>query len=187
MAQEEYVYIDEQGKEIAPPSSGYIPTNSGRSDKADLLNLIKPDAIVETIRHKLMGEELINGRWVKIEALQGRAITQTGAWDISNLMLGASSQNVSLSKLKDTEIRERTLSIIKTAQHMLLKNWKEYGIQGTDQLEYVHQIIMTNTFITLKQPENGGIRDLIKGTTQEHRQVTNNENERRGFFFNRGK
>ena len=129
-----------------------------------------------------MGEELVNGKWLKNKILQARAISAVGAWDIANLMLGASSQNVALSKLTNEEIRARSLSIARTAQNMCLKNWKEYGIKGTDQLEFIHQILFTNTFITLKQPQDGGIRDLIKGTTQEQRMVSSSEDTRRGFF-----
>lgn len=188
MVEEEVIYVDENNNPVAPPrgstpsASNYPPVQANKSDKGDILDKIKPDLIVEIIRHKLMGEELINGKWTKIDVLQERAISPVGAWDISNLMLGASSQNVALSKLTNDEIRARSLSIAKTAQNMCLKNWKEYGIQGTDQLEFVHQIIFTNTFITLKQPQDGGIRDLIKGTTSEQRQVVSQEDNRRGFF-----
>jgi hypothetical protein len=186
--EEEVIYVDENNNPVAPPRGSspspgnYPPVQAQRSDKGDILDKIKPDLIVEIIRHKLMGEELINGKWTKIDVLQERAISPVGAWDMSNLMLGASSQNVALSKLTNDEIRARALSIAKTAQNMCLKNWKEYGIQGTDQLEFVHQIIFTNTFITLKQPQDGGIRDLIKGTTSEQRQVVSQEDNRRGFF-----
>jgi len=181
---DDITYVDaDTGVPVNMPSSGsgysYPPTVP-RSDKADIIDKIRPDLIVEIIRHKLMGEELINGRWESIPDLQDRAISKKGAWDISNLMLSASSQNVSLSKLTDNEIRNRTLSIVKTAQYMCLKNWKEYGIKGTDQLRYIHEIVMSNTFITLKQPEGEGIRKLLMGTTQEQRQVIQTE-EKRGF------
>ena len=79
------------------------------SEKADLLDKINPDAIVEIIRNKLMGKEFIDGKWVTINALQPRALTQLGAWDISNLMLAVSSKNVSISNLKDSEIKKRVL------------------------------------------------------------------------------
>jgi hypothetical protein len=171
------MYVDEMGNQVAPPMMNYPPVQTQRGEKADLLDKIKPDAIVETIRHKLIGEELVNGKWVKIPQLQRRAISEEGAWDIANLMLGVSSQNVALSKLNDHEIRNRTMEIIRTAQKLMLKNWKEYGISGSDQLEYVHQIVMSNTFITLKQPENGGIRDLIKNTTQEN--IIHNQEQRK--------
>jgi aspartate/methionine/tyrosine aminotransferase len=50
-----------------------------------------------------------------VKELQRRALTRTGAWDISTLMTPVSSQNVSLSKLKDNEIRSRALNICKTS------------------------------------------------------------------------
>ena len=183
---EAVMYVDEKGNPINLGTSPSYPPMGIKSDKADLLDKIKPDLIVEVIRHKLMGEEFLNNKWIKIPSLQNRAISELGAWEISNLMLSASSQNIALSKLKDHEIRYRTLSIIKTAQHMAIRNWREYGITGSDQLEFIHEIVMTNTFITLKQPEGGGIRALIQNTTSENRQVAVQETNR-GFPFFRPK
>lgn len=187
MSDEEVIFVDEHNNRVQPPKgyssprANYPPTISG-GEKADLLDKIKPDLIVEIIRHKLMGEEKENGKWIKKEALKERSISESGAWDIANLMIGASSQNVSLSKLTNGEIRTRTLSIVKTAQSMCLKNWKEYNIKGVDQLAFVHEIVFTNTFITLKQPEGGGIRKLIGEITTESRQITSNEPIKRGLF-----
>lgn len=145
------------------------------NDKADLLDKIKPDLIVEVVRHRLMGEELVNGHWEKNPNLEDKSLTFRGAWDLANLMLGVSSQNVALSKLSDREIRARTLSIVKTAMYMCIRNWREYGIKGTDQLWFVYEIIISNTFITLKQPEGEGIRRLLMGTVSESRINTNAE------------
>lgn len=182
----EVVYVDENNRPIAPPKGmagsssspnfSYPPTGSARQDKGDIIDKIRPDNIIEKIRHNFMGEELINGKWIAIEELKERALTKRGAWDMTNLMLPVSSQNVSLSKLTDQEIRHRTLEIIRTAQRMMLTNWKEYGIKGVDTFEFVHQIIMSNTFITLKQPEEGGIRKLIQGTTHETTSHVSTEN-----------
>lgn len=167
-------------EEIAPP----MPLRN--SDKADLLAQIRPDKVVEVIRKKLLGEEEINGVWVKQPHLQDRALTEKGAADIANLMLSVSNQSTSISRLKDHEIRERTLSIVKTAQLMCNRNWKEYGIKGTDQLHFVHEIIMSNTFITLKQPEGEGIRKMIIGVLSEHK-VTSESSEKSGFSLFRRK
>lgn len=187
---EEVVYVDEQNNIVPAPrgmrsdssSASYPPTNV-RGEKADLLDKIRPDLVVETLRHKLMGEEQDkSGNWKITPALKDRAISEVGAWDLANLMLSASSQNVSLTRLNNDEIRARTLSIAKTAQLMCLKNWKEYGIKGVDQFAFVNEIVFTNTFITLKQPEGGGIRKLISDTTSENRQVNIQENAKRGLF-----
>lgn len=191
MANGDYMFIDEAtGKEINPNylNSSHSPYGITKSDKADLLDKIKPDAIVEVIRHKLMGQHLKNGVWEYVPALKKKAISELGAWDISNLMLSVSSQNVSLSKLKDNEIRARTLEIIDTVHDMILKNWEDYGITGTDQIAFVHQIVMSNTLITLKQSENAGIRALIGNTTTESRIVNTNEiPQKRGWFGLRGR
>jgi hypothetical protein len=153
-----------------------------RNDKADMIDKINPDVIVETIRHKLMGEELFDGEWKKTPLLKERALSELGAWDISNIMLGCSSRNVSLSKLTNDEIRARTLNICIAVQRMLLKNWKLYGIKGVDQFSFVHQIVISNTFITLKQQEGEGIRNLIKGTTHEQRLISNQEKQKKSFL-----
>lgn len=181
---EEYVYVDEKGNQINPQQQYqglYPPLSPLTTEKADLLDKIKPDLIVEVIRHKLMGKDLIDGKWIKIQQLKNRAISDVGAWDIANLMLPVSSQNVSLSKLDNNTIRMRTLEIVRTAQEMMLKNWKEYGIKGSDQLAFIHQIVMSNTLITLKQPENEGIRSLIKGTRTETIAYTD-QKEKKGWF-----
>lgn len=137
------------------------------SEKADLLEKIRPDAIVEVIQNKLMGLEFKNGEWKENEALKRRALSKEGATDIANLMLSVSSQNVSISKLKDDEIKLRTKQIAKTAQRMCLNNWREYGISNEDQLFFVNEIVVSNTLITLKQSENEGIRRLLMGTIAE--------------------
>lgn len=156
----------------------YAPVAPMVSDKADLLDKIKPDVIVETIRHKLMGEELVDGEWVKVDYLQEKALTKLGANSIANLMLGVSSQNVALSKLKDHEIRARALSIVETSMIMCLRNWKEYGIRGVDQFYFIKDIVFSNTLITLKQSEGAGIRRLLVGTVHESRSYTNQEKPR---------
>ncbi len=149
------------------------------SEKADLLDKINPDEIVEIIRNKLMGKEFIEGKWIPIQALQKRALSMIGAWELSNLMLAVSSRNVSISNLKDQEIKKRLLGICKQAQAMCLKNWKEYGINGVDQLGFVHEIVFSNTLITLKQPMNEGIRKMLMGTIREQRSYIGESNEKR--------
>ena len=147
-------------------SQGYTPQSMIMGDRPDLLEKIKPDLLVELLMHRLMGEELIASSWVKNSLLTDRALSFIGAWDIANLMLGVSSQNTALSNLKDAEIKARVISLTKTAQKMALRNWKIYGIRGRDQLYFINELIFSVAFITLKQSENEGIRDLIRGTSK---------------------
>ena len=141
---------------------GQAPPMILPSERADLLDKIQPTLIIGLIFHRLMGEVEKDGEWVKDPELTSRAISKLGAWDISTLMIPVSSQNVSLSKLKDHEIRARTLSIAKRAQIMCLKNWRIYGLKGADHFGFIHEIVFSNTFVTLKQPQEEGIRNMIK-------------------------
>lgn len=173
----DFVYVDaDSGKQLPPPQSSggsnYVPTGQQqRSDKADLLEKIRPDLIVEIIKHKLMAEEYNEKTktWVKIKELDDYALTRIGAEMIANLMLGVSSQNVSLSSLKDREIKDRVLSICKTAQYMALENWIEFGIKRKSQFYFIHEIVFSNSLVVLKQPEGEGIRKLLAGTISESR------------------
>lgn len=183
MMQPQYDYVEMPAD--AGPGMYYPPATPHYDSKADLLDKINPEKIVDSIAHRLMGEVFINGKWTKIDTLKKRALTKLGSWDIANLLLGVSSQNVSISKLNDKEIRERTLNVVKTAQYMCLKNWREYGILGQDQLYFVHQIVMSITFITLKQPEGEGIRKMLMGTIQESRvQSQTDMPMKKGGFLN---
>ena len=162
----------------------YAPPLALPSEKADLLDKIQPNLIIDVIFHRLMGEVDINGRWVRDPMLSSRALTKKGAWDMATLMTPVSSQNVSISKLKDNEIRARSLSIARTAQEMCLRNWKEYGLKGSDHLRFVHELVFSNTFITLKQPEGAGLRNMIGDISQADftQRETNQAQEMGGWF-----
>lgn len=162
----------------------YPPTMIMQGSKADLLDKINPDEIVETIRHKLMGEDFVEGQWKKVPYLVKRALTPEGAWDISNLILCVSNQNVSLSKLDDDSIRKRALSIARTAQIMCINNWEEYGIREINQLRFVHEMVFSTALITLKQPEGEGIRKMIMGTISESKVHSElQQSDKRGGLF----
>lgn len=148
------------------------------AEKADLIEKIRPDEIVETIRNRLMGKEYKEGKWELVQCLQDRALTEKGAWDISNLMLSVSSRNVSISNLNDVEIKKRIYNICRQAQMMCMKNWMEYGIKGADQLGFVNELVISNTLVTLKQPFNAGVRQMIMGTMSEQRNFNSIEESR---------
>lgn len=131
------------------------------SERADVLDKLRPDLVVEQIRMRLLGKAEINGTWVAQPFLKHRAISEVGAWEISLLMLPASSQNTAMTKLNPGQIRARLLNIAKTAQCMCLRNWKEYNIKGIDQLKFVHEIVFTNTLASLNQPEGEGMRRFV--------------------------
>lgn len=159
--------------------SGALPIPQ-RSDRPDLMDKIKPDLIVELIRHRLLGEELKDGVWKPVAALKNRKFSEVGAWELSNLMLSVSTVNISISKFKDYEIKSRALSIAKTAQYLLLAHWREYGLKNVAQQHFVHELIFSNTLAVLKQADEASIQELLKGTVYENRNVTQQPKETGG-------
>ena len=143
------------------------------SDKADMLDKIRPEEIVEIIRNRLMGKVLNmkTREWDTVDALKDNAISEIGAWDISNLILSVANPNVSISKLNDKEIRRRSFNIMKTAVKMLIVNWKQYKITNTAQISFIAEIVFSIAFITMKQCESEGVRKMIMGTRQETHQI----------------
>jgi len=122
------------------------------NDKASIIERINPDEIVELIRMRLMGKmrDEQTGKWVTNKNLKDNAISEIGAWDISNLILSVSNANTSLSKLDDKTIRKRAYSLMEKGVYMMLCNWREYKITNTAQLGYVAEIVFSIAFITLK-------------------------------------
>lgn len=145
-----------------------VPQMTQHSDRGDLIEKIKPEAMVEIIRQRLLGKEFDANKnaWIDVPALKDRKLTEVGAWEIANIMLGVSSINVSISKLDDREIKERAYRIAKSVQRMLLSNWKSYGIKNTAQFYYVHEIVFSNTLVVLKQADEASIQDLLKNTVK---------------------
>ena len=157
-----------------------------QSNKADILDKIKPEQIVEIIRNRLMGKIMNKEmQWETRDELKDNAISELGAWDLSNLILSVVNANVSISKLNDKEIRRRAYSIMKTAIKMILANWKEYKITNTGQITFVAEVMFSMAFITMKQCEGEGIRKMVMGTRQEMHQVAEYGVEKKKGWFRR--
>jgi hypothetical protein len=181
-------FKDDEIIEIPVESGGggyAVPQGNTFQGRAELIDKIKPELMVEIIRHKLLGEEFINNRWVELKALKNRRLTQIGAWEISNLMLGVSSINISMSKLTDREIKERAYRIAKSAQILLISNWKEYGVHDIGQFYYVHEIVFSNTLAVLKQADMASIQELLKATIYENRNISTPQKEKTGNKISR--
>jgi len=149
-----------------------MPYNMG-NDRASIIEKINPDEIVELIRMRLMGKnkDLQTGIWTTNPALKDNAISEIGAWDITNLILSISNANTSLSKLDDKTIRKRAYSVMEKAVGMMLCNWREYKITNTAQLGYISEIVFSITFITLKMADAEGIRKMITSMYSESRSI----------------
>jgi len=161
---------------IPMPMGGSVPQPQ-RNDRADLIDKIKPDAIVEVIRQRLLGKEWTGSEWKPVLALKEFALTERGAWEISNLMLGVSSINTSVSRLKEEVIKARLKRIAKDTQFLLIAHWREYGIKNTAQFYYVHNLVFTNALTVLFQAGDGSIQELLKGTVNENRNINTDRRE----------
>jgi hypothetical protein len=152
-----------------------------QGDKASIIEKINPDEIVELIRMRLMGKmrDTKTGEWKTVSALKNNAISELGAWEITNLILSISNTNTSLSKLKDMEIRRRAFSVMEKSVKMMIANFREYRITNTAQLGYIAEIVFSITFITLKQADNEGIRKMITSMYSESRNI-NQQSETKG-------
>lgn len=165
----------------APPMVSVPYPMLGR-EKADLMEKIKPEHTIEAIRFKLMGYELKDNVWTKVPYLQEFAISERGAWELTNLIFSVSNQNVSISNLNEEQIKASALDIMNAAIVMMLDYWEEYQINSTSQIRYLSTIIFRTAYITLHQPFNRGIQNLIMGTQQETRTVVDAPMQRKGFM-----
>ena len=178
--------IEEERIEVPNQEEYYQPPQyQNYNDRGDMIEKIKPEKVAEIIRQKLLGKDLIDGKWVENPALKERKLTEVGAYEISNILLGASTINISISKLSDIEIKMRLRSTIKSLLLTELLNWKLFGIRNISQFYTTKEMVFTNTLAVLKQSENGSIQDLLKDTTKSNIQDYSNEKETAGKKFGR--
>lgn len=170
MAEDQYVYLP------MPSTQGGVPTPS-KVDRADFVDKIKPEQVVEIIRHKLLGEEEISGKWVKIPSLQENALSERGAWEIANLMLGVGSINVSISKLNSFQINNRLRGLMREVMVKMLSNWREYHLVDVGQFYYVKSLVFSNALVVLSQAGEGSIQELFKTTISETRNISTEKKE----------
>ena len=170
--------------DVQSPIGAYPVDGTGR---ADLLDKIRPEKVIEVIKNKLMGRELDlrTNKWVENKLLSEDAVSELCANDMSILILSVSNPNTSISKLKDQEIRKRAYSIMETSISMLLTNWEKYELTNASQLSYVSDIVYSLVFITMKQADNEGIRKMIVGTRSEIHQVQETPNQNKSMFGRR--
>lgn len=181
--EEQAQYIDmapQQDMSQTPMVS--VPYPMMGREKADLLEKIKPEGAIEGLRFKLMGYEEKDKQWIKVNYLQKYAVSQVGAWELTNLVYSTSNQNISISNLNLEQINARSYATMKAAICMMLDNWDEYNIHSTSQIRYLSEIIFNTTYITLHQPLNAGIQRLIMGTQQETRTVLDSPVQRKGLL-----
>lgn len=151
------------------------------SEKADLYDKINPQDIVDYLKFRLMGYEFDKQKQEWIKPTWKKGLSEIGASEITTLMLPVSSKNVTISNLNDAEIRTRTKHIVRTAMLMCVKNWKNYGITGNDQIQLVKEVVLSNTFITLKQLEHAGAREFLGKSSSEQKSIVEDGTKKSGI------
>lgn len=146
-----------------------IPYGFNSSVKGDLLDKINPERVVESTKQRLMGKvyNQQTKKWETSEHLKDNAVSELCANDMATLILSVSNQNVSISKLKDMEIRKRALAIMNAAILNVLAKCYDYHITNSSQITFLGEIVFSLAFITMKQADAEGIRKMIVGTRQE--------------------
>jgi len=168
-----YVPVPQEQKQESMP--GYGPRLDSR---ADLMDKIRPDLVVDDIYHMLQGEIKQKGSWTKID--QDKALTPEGARAICTLLFASSSQNTSLATLDDQDIRRIVIGNVADAMKLCLSNMKAYGIKSKDQLYFVKNIVKNNTFFVAKQAQDGALRNGLLRTQLELRQFQQQQTSQGG-------
>lgn len=167
-----------------PQDYMYAPTGGmpQNDSKSDLLDKIRPEETVEEIKQRLMGKEWDTSKekWILNPSLKDMALTEVGASSVATLIFPTCSRTSSLSNLNEKIIWNRWLQVIKTLEKNILDNWFEWGIHTQAQIYWVSEIVKSAVLISLKQPENEGIRRLLNSVIQESRSVATYGEERKG-------
>ena len=168
-----------QEQQMMYPSSGGYPMVDS---KADLLEKIDPGKAVLIIKNVLMGlsfDENTN-KWIPNNSLLQFSLTEFGATIVAGLMYPASSQNSSLSNLKEERIHKRIVGIQKALVKDMLDYHSEMGIKSVAHLFHIASIVYTHIWVSLTQSENEGIRRLLNSTISESRNVSTYGEEKKG-------
>jgi len=171
---------EQQYQSHAIPQGGMSYTES----KADLLDKIRPEETVEEIKQRLMGREWdsIKGKWIVNPALRDMALTEIGASAIATLIFPTCSRTSSLSNLNEKIIWNRWLAIVRTLEKTILDNWQSWGINSVAQIFWASEIVKSAVLISLKQPENEGIRRLLNSVISESRNVSTYGEEKKAML-----
>lgn len=172
----------EQTTSSPQPPSSLGGVNFISPDKADLLDKINPEGVVEELKQRLMGREWdsIKEQWTQNPQLINISLSSAGAFGITTLIFPTSTKNTAMTNLTDEEIKKRLMSLIRTTMKLCLDNWKEYGIKSISQLYFIKDVVYTSTLVSLKQPENEGVRRLLNNIVSENRSLTTFNTEKPG-------
>lgn len=112
----------------------------------------------------------VQTRYLSTEQLEelktGGPVNEQGAKDVLTTLNGISNNNVSLSNLTQKQINDIGRPAVISIHSKLKNNRKEYGIDSTDDIEWVMtNIIVPNVLAGLSKAKNGAmIGELLRET-----------------------
>ena len=178
--------LAEQQQQAQPSAdemnAGYNPYSMGRTDKADVMDKIRPEDVVEKLKHELMGEEWDGDKWVKNANLANVCLTEKGAKGVAMWMLPVSSKNVAFSNLTKDEIKWRILDMANGAVEDCVDNWVDWGVHSPTQLHFVYSAVYSNSMFALKQAQDNGMRRMIQSIITELRSYSNFDASKSGIL-----
>lgn len=132
-----------------------------------------------------------SGRWEKVSNLsddkleelkKNGHVNEEGAKAVLTTLNGLANNNVSLSNLSQTQINNLGEDAVMSIDSKLRSNRKEYGIQSTDDLEWIiTNIVSPNVLAGLSKAKNGKfIKELLTNTNLVG--TLDDEDEEGGFW-----
>lgn len=108
--------------------------------------------------------DIEDSQWEQIK--QGGAVNEEGAKDVLTTLNGISNNNVSLSNLNQDQINRVGRQAVLSIDSKLRSNRETYGIDSTDDIEWiVFSIITPNVLAGLSKAKNGSlIGELLRET-----------------------
>lgn len=161
---------------VPVPSGAGVPVPQ-RTDRAELIDRINPENIVNLTRHMLLGEQWEGDKWVKVPALQEDSLTELGAWKIASQLQGVANLATSVSKYKEEVIKARLRRLAANTQIQLVGNWRDYGVKNVSQFYFVHNIIFSIAMAVLFQAGEGSIQDLLGKIKSESTHISQDKKE----------
>lgn len=153
--------------------------NTNKTDRADFVEKIKADLIIDTFRNLLMGKEKVNGKWVQNKGMKDLALSDEGAFFISNQMLALSNMNIQISKIPEDRVRKRLYQLQKEILFSCLGNWEKFGIKNKSQFYFIKSVTFTNALGVLYQAAGGSLQ-LLFGDILSQNNTVREEPEKTG-------
>jgi len=137
-----------------------------------------------------------SGRWKRVSDIEedkwedikkGGAVNEEGAKDVLTTLNGLSNNNVKLSNLTQDQINDLGLNAAMAIDNKLRNNKDVYGIESTDDVEWImNDIINPNLLTALSAAKNGNLVAEILREIRLVGSLDDDEDDSSGGILNYG-